>query len=388
MKVESINSYAAVVPTREKYQMARGTHQALRTLIVEIRTDSGVTGVGEAHEGVAGYHYETLSTMKDLVDNYYGPTLVGRDIDDLTSVLQSLDETRAGHPFARAALETAAFDVRGRCQDVSISQMLGGRLREVVGLSVPLGIDKPETMASRAAAFVERGFTTVKVKVGAGGVARDAARVRSVREAVGPEVNIRVDANAAYQLPQALSFARMISDLDIEHLEQPLPGWDLEGMRRLRNAFPIPLMVDESVRTPQDAYTVMVSGAADLMKIKLVKVGGYANALKIIAVAEAAGVPVVIGQGMCSSIEAAAELHLVASQPGTHPVGELAGPTQLAVDLVTSTLSPERGQLAVPTGPGLGVELDRDVLGEHLVNPESGELYGPCLATAALAPRP
>lgn len=367
MRIARIETTPVSIPIHTVYTMARGAHHALRTIVVRLHTDEGIEGIGEAHEGVAGYHYETLDTMREIIERNYAPRLIGVTLDDARQVLADLDTVRSGNPFARSALDIAVHDAYGKAVGASITQMLGGSMRTDIGLSAPIGIGTPEDMAKRATELVKSGYTTVKLKVGTGGVPIDIERVRAAREAIGPDIALRIDANAAYTLGDALRFAAGVLTYDPEHIEQPVPGTDLASLQRLRQSFPIPLMVDESVRTHQDAYQVLSTGAADLLKIKLTKVGGFGNARKIIAVAEAAGASVIIGQGMCSSIEAVAELHMIASHPTVNGVGELAGPSQIVRDLVTEPLSPSQGRVSVPERPGLGLELDGESLEQYAI---------------------
>lgn len=357
MKITRFETYQVSVPSKGDYRMARGTHDSLRSLVVRLHTDGGVVGEGEAHQGVAGYSAETLGTMDAVVREVYGPALIGREIDAVEQITLELTQARRGNLFARCAVEMALFDALARSRKMPIVAMLGGPVRTRLALSASIGIDAPAVMAEKAVAMVGTGYGTLKLKVGTPDLAMDIARVREVRKAVGDAVCIRLDANSGYLPADALSFVRGLDGLGIDYLEQPVASEQWDAMRKLTQLGIVPILADESVHTPEDAYRIIKMGAADAIKIKISKVGGYIAARKIVDIAEASGTKLVIGQGICSSLEAAAEAHLACAYPHVHPVAEMVGPTKLKDDLVEPGLDLSSGYLELPTGPGLGLTL-------------------------------
>jgi muconate cycloisomerase len=362
MKIVKVRTYRVSVPSAGDYKMARGSHTALRSLVVRIHTDSGIVGTGESHQGVEGYSAETVETMDAVVSHVYGPLLVGREVEGLEALSGELVLARMGNRFARCAVEMALFDALARSRRQNICALLGGPARQRLALSGSIGIDEPEVMAEKAAAQVAAGYRTIKVKVGMPDIAKDLARVRAVRQAVGDEVAIRLDANAGYSPTDALTFVRGLADLAIEHLEQPVAAEHLDAMVKLTKLGAVPILADESVHTPEDAYRFIAAGAIDALKIKITKVGGYIAARKIIDIAEAAGIKVVIGQGICSSIEAAAEAQMACAYPHVYPVAEMVGPAKLLGDLVEPGLDLSAGSLDLPKGHGVGVDLSERLL--------------------------
>lgn len=365
MKITRVETFRIGIPSRGDYRMARGTHSGLRSLLVRVHTDSGVVGAGESHQGVAGYSAETVEGMDAVVTHVYGPLLVGRDLDAVEALAAEMTIARRGNLFAKCAVETALFDALGRARKQSIAALLGGPVRRRLELSGSIGIDEPEAMAEKAATLVAAGYRTVKVKVGTPDVAGDLARVREVRRAVGDGVAIRLDANAGYSPTDGLTFARGLGDLAIEHLEQPVAAEHLDAMVKLTRLGIVPILADESVHTPEDAYRFIAAGAADAIKIKISKVGGYIAARKIIDVAEAAGIKLVIGQGICSSIEAAAEAQLACAYPHVCPVAEMVGPAKLLGDLTEPGLDLGSGVLDLPEGAGIGLVLSEKMLRKY-----------------------
>lgn len=368
MKITKIETFQVSVPSKGDYRMARGTHDSLRSLVVRIHTDEGIVGTGEAHQGVAGYSPETTATMDAVVSQVYGPLLTGRELAAPEQISADLGIARRGNLFARCAVEMALFDALGRARGLSVVAMLGGPVRTRLELSGSIGIDEPPAMAEKAATMVTAGYRTIKIKVGTSDLAGDLGRVRAVRKAVGDAVAIRLDANSGYSPADALTFIRGLEDLAIEYVEQPVAAEHIDAMAKLTRLGIVPILADESVHTPEDAYRFISAGAADAIKIKISKVGGYIPARKIIDIAESAGIKLVIGQGICSSLEAAAEAHLACAYPHVHGVAEMVGPTKLKGDLVEPPLDLRSGYLELPKGDGLGVELSARALKQYTIS--------------------
>ena len=370
MKITQVEVFRIKIPSKGDYRMARGVHDAMRSVVVRVHTDTGIVGAGEAHQGVAGYSSETLGTMEAVISEVYGPLLIGRDLESLEGLSAELGFARRGNLFARCAVETALFDALGRARGLSIAALLGGPVRRRLELSGSIGIDEPEVMAEKAATLVAAGYRTIKVKVGTPNIAQELACVRLVRKAVGDTVSIRLDANAGWSYIDALTFIRGLGDLGIEYIEQPVGAEYLNAMVKLRRLAIVPILADESVHTPDDAYRVIAAGAVDAIKIKISKVGGYIPARKIVDICEASGTKLVIGQGICSSLEAAAEAQLACAYPHVCPVAEMVGPTKLKGDLIEPGLDLRSGYLELPDGPGLGVTLSDGALGRYTIEPE------------------
>ncbi|HAA91227.1 MAG: hypothetical protein CMM48_13355 [Rhodospirillaceae bacterium] len=371
MKITAVEAYKVKVPIKGDYRMAKGVHKALDSVFVKILTDEGITGIGDIHQGVAGYTEETVDTIHAVITGAFGPALVGEELDSPERLHRLMTETRMGNPFARSGLEMAIYDALGKQAGVSVAALLGGPARREVKLSGGIGIETPEVAAEKVAAIVEEGYRTIKVKIGTDDIAQDIARVRACRKAVGDDIAIRLDANAGYDAIDALTVVKALGDLGIEHMEQPVAGSDWEGMARLRSLGALPIMADESIVSPSDAYRLVHMGACDVIKIKITKVGGYINARKIIDVCDASGTGLVIGQGLCSSVEAAAEAQVACAFEHVCDVAEMVGPAKLKDDLTPTPISLAGGTLALPDGPGLGVELDDAKLAQYS---EGGEV--------------
>jgi len=371
MKITAVEAVKVRVPIKGDYRMAKGVHTALDSVLVRVVTDEGIVGVGDIHQGVAGYTSETVDTIFGVITGAYGPVLVGQELDSPERLHRLLTEERMGNPFARSGIEMAIFDVLGKQTGVSVAELLGGPVRKSVLLSGGIGIEAPEVAAQKVSDIVEAGYRTIKVKIGTDDVAQDIARVRACRKAVGDDIAIRIDANAGYNMTDALMVIKALGELNIEHVEQPVAGENWEGMARLRALGAVPIMADESIVTPSDAYRLVHMGACDVIKIKITKVGGYINARKIIDVCESSGTELVIGQGLCSSIEASAEAQLACAFSHVCPVAEMVGPAKLRDDLTDTPISLEGGQLSLPEGNGIGIDLSEEKLAMYTVSEET-----------------
>lgn len=388
MTISRVEAYRVWVPGKEQYRMATSAHVGLRTIIVVIYTASGCIGVGESHQAVPSYSAETIDTMKAVIDDVYAPLLIGRELETLEQLAIDMALARRGNLFARCAVETALFDALGKVRRQRVAALLGGPARTRVALSGIVGLDEPHVMAEKAALFVAAGYRTVKAKIGTGHVAKDLARVREIRRAVGEDVAIRLDANAAYSATDALQLVRALGDLAVEHVEQPVPADQLVAMAKLTQLGAVPILADEGVCTPEDAYRLISMRAVDAIKIKLSKVGGYIAARKIIGICEAAGIKLVVGQGICSSVEAGAEVQLACAYPGICPVGEMVGPAKLQDDLADPELNVSKGYVDLPAEAGIGIRLSLERLHRYSLEKPHGSELSPVSCTAQVSTGP
>lgn len=365
MKVRAIDVYPLILPVAEIYGGAAGTLEDCRSLIVRVETDNGIEGWGEATQGRPGNTYE-LRDYGDHVLKYFAPALIGRDIEETGSVMQTLHQIRYGHPLTKAALETALFDALGKWCRVPLYRFLGGPYRREIDLVGGLGLDLgPENIGERAEQLKRDGFRAFKIKIGGKDRKRDMMRVGAVREAIGAEATIRVDGNAAYSFTEARDVLTELSRFHIADAEQPLARGDLKRLAELRRAVGIPIAAQESVSSPEDALAVLEEQAADLLKIKLTHIGGFQRGIQIAAIVGAKDFPVVVGQGSaCTPVLSAAEMHLHASLKNAQSGGEMTGFLRLGEQDIFSPLQVTRGKVSLPSQPGLGIEVNKEKLAQ------------------------
>ncbi len=309
MGIESIEVYLASLRYQEPFRIARGTSIESENIVVKVKTDYGVVGIGEASPSEDVTH-ETQKTVLQSLDEIC-PHLIGMCPLRIEQIIETMDKKVAENPSAKAAIDIALHDVLGKTAKKPLFRLLGG-FRENVLTDITLGIKEPEEMARGAVEAVEKGFKALKVKVGTN-PKEDIKRIRRIREAVGADLTLRIDANQGWTLQEAIKVLDKLEPFDIELAEQPVKAEDIQGLAKLRRHSSIPIMADESVHSPSDALHVIREEAVDLINIKLMKCGGIWNAKKISAIAEAASVPCMIGCMGESSIGITAGVHLAAA---------------------------------------------------------------------------
>ncbi len=336
--------------------------------VVRIETDTGLVGVGEAQADI-GFFGETVEEVGFSVEDYLGPQLVGKDPLEREYLLGLIDYR--GNSCARAGLDMALHDLIGKALGVPLGVLIGGLHKARVAVAIEIAGGPPDEMARECLAFMEKGVRAFKPKIGAD-PDKDADRLRAIREAVGPAVSLRADANQGYNPKEAIRLCRLAESagVGLELLEQPVPAWDLDGMAFVRRAVDTPIEADESCYSARDAMQIVRHEAADVLNIKLGKAGGLYGAKKIAAIAEAAGLRCVLGTAFGLGLEVAAKLQLASS---TMAVVDAVEFTELG--LHANLLAPPHdkllslpvtdGSLPVPDGPGLGVLLDEEVLAQY-----------------------
>ena len=368
MKISAITTYPLILPISEIYGGAAGFLEDCRTLIIRAETDNGIEGWGEATQGRPGNTYETLETMDIMVRKYFAPALVGMNLEDTGAVITKLQSTRYGHPITKAGIEIALYDALAKFYNVPVYRLLGGPYRKEIELVGGLGMDLTgETIGAKARQLKEAGFRAFKLKIGDKDMAKDIARVRAVREAVGDDASIRVDGNASYSFVDAREILKALSQFRLADAEQPLARGDLKSLAELRRAVGVPIAAQESVSSAEDALAVLEAGSADLLKIKLTHIGGFQRALQVAAVVGAKSLPVVVGQGSaCTPLLSAAEMHLHAALPNAQPAGEMTGFLRLGSQDIFSGIEVTCGKAILTDAAGLGIEVNQKRLA-HMV---------------------
>jgi L-alanine-DL-glutamate epimerase-like enolase superfamily enzyme len=221
-------------------------------------------------------------------------------------------------------------------------------------------------MADNALRVLKEGINVIKIK-GSDDMKLDVERIKTVRAAVGDEVELRLDPNAAWDTIGSIRVMKAVEDCHLQLLEQPIPNWDLKGMAHIRNNIGVPLMADESLWTPQDAVRIYEYGAADLLNLKIAKTCGLYQGKKVEATAEALGLPCIAGTELEPGISSVAKVHLAASMR-IHPIAsEFTELTQVDGTILKQPLAVVDGCLEIPQGPGFGVEIDEDALEEYRI---------------------
>ncbi len=337
-----------------------GGHRKGNYVLVRITDDQGRVGLGEASV-TSVWSGETQAGTIALIENELGPLVTGADPFDLEWISRRMDRVVFGNSFAKGAIEMALLDLQGQALGVPVYKLLGGKdaTAEGIRLKFVVGAVEPKVAAERAWTMVEGGWQAIKVKVGRHEHPQeDVERLRAVREAVGPNTWLSVDANGGYTVEQAVWAAARLEKLDVALFEQPTRRGDHRAMAEVRRRSGIPIMADESVFTPLDALEVIRHDAADVLSLYPGKHGGIRATQQIAKLAEAAGIPCTIGSNLEREVATAAMAHVTVCtaniQCERFP-GDLIGPVYYEESLSREPLRYRADRLWVPDGPGLGV---------------------------------
>jgi L-alanine-DL-glutamate epimerase-like enolase superfamily enzyme len=307
--IKQVEVYQATLAYKEPFTIAPSISTESQNVVVKIVTDYSVVGWGESSPSrrVTGESKETVIRSIDRIV----PKLIGTCPLRIEQTVEVMDSLVKENPAAKAAIDMALHDILGKTGSKPLFMLLGGYRTEVL-TDITLSIKLPRKMAEDAVKAVQKGFKALKVKVGAN-PKEDVERVRLIREAVGSEVQIRIDANEGWTPKQATEVLNKMDEFDVQFVEQPVPADNPKSLKEVRKNSPIPVMADESVHSPEDALRLIQAEAVDLINIKLMKSGGILKGRKIAEVAEAAGVPCMIGCMGESEIGIAAGAHLAAA---------------------------------------------------------------------------
>ena len=280
---------------------------------------------------------------------------MGEDPRNINKILTIIDSNLARITCAKEGVDLALHDLAGKILNVPVYTLLGGKFREMIPIASEIGIDTPESMVENALEILNLGIKVIKIK-GSANHSLDVERITAVRHAVGPDVELRLDPNAAWDVHSTIKTMKL--------LEQPVPAWDLKGMSHIRNNIGIPLMADESIWTPQDVIKIFDYGAADLLNIKIAKSCGLHLGKKIEYVAESLGLPCIAGTEIEPGFSLVAKLHFAASMK-IHPLAsEFTELSLLKKNILKQNIEIDNGCVKVPDKPGFGVELNEDILNE------------------------
>lgn len=338
-----------------------GEHLRGQYVLVRVTDDRGRVGLGEASV-TSVWSGETQPGTIALIRDVLAPLLIGADPFDTEWIGRRMDRAAFANSFAKAALEMALLDLQGQTLGVPVYKLLGGRDPEAGGIRLKfvVGAVEPVLAAERARRMVERGWTAIKVKVARGThPSEDVERLRAVRDAIGPDVMLLVDANGGYTVEQAVWAAARFEKLEVALFEQPTRRGDHVAMAAVQKRSGIPIMADESVFTPQDALEVIRHDAADVLSLYPGKHGGIRATQAIAKIAESAGVVCTIGSNLEREVATAAMAHVTVCTANLrcdrYP-GDLIGPLYYEQPL-GQPLRYEADRLWVPDGPGLGITL-------------------------------
>ncbi len=352
MKITQIQAWPVTMRLAEPYTIAYETIDQVSNVFLRLETNEAVIGYGCAAPDleVTG---ETPNSVLRAFEDVVAPIIRGSDPLRFTMLLERVKPLLKGRHSALAALDMALFDILGKKSNLPLWRLLGG-FRDRMKTSVTIGILPEKETIERAREWVLDGFKCLKLKGGID-VDSDIERVIKVREAVGKGVELRFDANQGFSVEEAVRFVQETQKVDLELIEQPTPKGEPDLLSRVTRRVPIPVMADESLMTLRDAFRIARRGLADMVNVKLMKVGGISEALQINGVARSAGLEVMVGCMDEAALAIAAGLHFALARPNV-AYADLDGHLGLVGDPSDGAVILRKGILFPTTRPGLGFD--------------------------------
>ncbi|MET0329513.1 MAG: dipeptide epimerase [Luteimonas sp.] len=360
MKITDIRLGMLRVPLKTPFKTALRTVENVEDIVVSIHTDSGHTGYGEAAP-TAVITGDTHGAIVSAISTVIAPRLIGREIADLNALTRLVQTALERNTSAKAAVEIALYDLFAQLHGAPLYRILGGG-DPVISTDITISVDYIDKMVADAISAVERGYGSLKIKIGKD-MGVDIERVKAIHAAVAGRALLRLDANQGWTAKQAVFAMHALEDagVHLELLEQPVKAHDLAGLKYVTDRVHVPVMADESVFGPVELIELIRMRAADIVNIKLMKTGGLSNAIKLADIAGLHGVDCMIGCMIESSISVAAAAHLAVAKADVITKIDLDGPSLCAWNPVEGGVSFDEAEISIGDAPGLGILGVRDL---------------------------
>jgi L-alanine-DL-glutamate epimerase-like enolase superfamily enzyme len=381
VKITKIECIPVTLKLKKPVLMSGGALTGSICILLKIHTDEGITGIADSGGTSEWYSGETQESIMALMKNYYGPkALLGEDPFNIEKIMAKLDKIAKNNNQSKAVVDYALHDIMGKKLGVPVYKLLGGKSIEKIRMGYVMSTGTPTETRAEAIRLHKAGFKVVKIKVGFHPDEEDIDNVRIIHEAVGATADIMIDANGGWNYFQALRNLKAMEPYNVTLAEQPVPWWDVDGLARLRRKVNIPIFADESATELKQLMEIVQKDAADGLFIKVAKAGGLLKAKKWTSIARAANLAVMCGCMVGSGFEAAAQAHfLIADEWMSRLEQENIGPLHLydltdtvSVDIKNDLAKKlpryENGFMWAPEGPGLGMELNEDIV-PSLISP-------------------
>lgn len=381
--IRSVETLVVALPTRREHKWTGLTESIGRYALVRMTDDAGNVGWGEAPAlkdwgGEYGRYFgESTATVRLLVERYLGPAVIGLPVGNFGLLHQRMDAVVKGYPYAKAAMDIAAYDLAGRAHGIPVADLLGGAVRDTIPITHSIGLMAVEDGEREAGKVASEGIKTIKIKVGVE-PARDVEIVKRIRAAVGPDVSLCVDANEGYKTPgEAIKTIRKMEAFDIIYAEQPVAG--IARVAEVARAIDTPVMADESAWNSHDVIEIIEKRAAQIVSIYTTKPGGLYRAMEVAAVARAAGIicnvngSAELGIGNLANLAVAAAAPAVTlscvlpvSTPASAQSGQIGG-IFYKDDIIAAPMEFRDGGVRLPAGAGLGIDVDSAKIQQYRV---------------------
>ena len=353
MKITKITGHHVRIPLVYPAKWSGGIRRAAPAYILEIHTDEGIVGLGEC----VG---PTIPTVATMVNEEFSQFLIGQDPLRTELLMRRMEEfarhwLQLGY-FALSGIEMALLDIKGKWLNTPVYQLLGGACKKEIPYAGYLFIDEPEINAKRALEYKNRGYKEIKIKVGRD-LGQDDQTLAAMRDKIGYDIKIRIDANMIWNVPTAIKWIKTLQKYQIQYVEQPIPDYDLDGLAAVRRAVDVPIATDESCSSVERVLEMIKRESCDVFVVYVSEAGGLTRARTIADIADAKGKWCVMGTWAETGVATIAGAHAIASTTNFAYSNDSHYMLQ-SDDIITKPLKIVNGAIALPQGPGLGVELD------------------------------
>lgn len=357
--IEKISIYKLSIPLKQPFVISLGPQYDADNIIILIKTKEGFTGWGECspYMSINGESMETCF----IVGQYLAKVLKGRNALDIEDCTKAMNRIITRNENIKSAFDMALYDIAAQHAQLPLYKFLGGRKNKIISTDMTVGLGSPEKMAGEALEYKEAGFPSIKVKLGTT-VEEDVTRIKMIREVIGSELPLRIDANQGWDVDTAIAVLNALAPYTIEHCEEPIAKWNYMQLPYVRKNSPIKIMADESCFDQHDAERLAQLNAVDYFNIKLGKSGGIFNALKIVETAKTNHIQLQVGCFMESRLAITALVHFAYSSDLIVHY-DLDTPLLLNEDpVIGGMLFKENGVVEIDESLGIGAKIDEEVL--------------------------
>lgn len=355
MKITDIKLAKLRVPLKTPFKTALRTVESIEDIVVMVHTDTGHVGYGEA-PATAVITGDTHGSIIEAIDRIIKPKIIGQDVSELNHIVGLIQNGIIRNYSAKAAVEMAVYDLWGQLYDAPLYKMLGGGV-PTISTDITISVDYIDKMVADSLEAIDRGFETLKIKVGKD-IGVDIERVKAIYAAVEGKALLRLDANQGWTPKEAVYALNKLEDAGVrlELVEQPVKARDIDGMKFITERVNTPVMADESSFGPREVIELIKMRAADIINIKLMKTGGISNAIKIADICSVYDMQCMIGCMLESSISVSAAVHLAVAKSNVITKIDLDGPSLCAFDPVEGSVKFKESEISISDAPGLGVQ--------------------------------
>ena len=386
-KIVKVECFPVSTPLKKPVIMPNTRITSIDSVVLKLTAEDGTVGISDSGDTSSWYRGELQESIIAMIANVIAPRiLIGEDPRNIEKIVAKMDLLVRDNNQAKATVDFALHDLKGKLLGVPVYELLGGRTAEAARQGWVLSAGKPEDVAAEAKRAKDIGFALFKMKIGYGTIQDDIDMVHAVRATVGPDAYLTIDANGFWSYEKALHIIRKIDSAGLDLIEQPLAHWDIEGMARLRAAVKTPIYADESAQELHNLKEIIDRRAADGLFIKLQKAGGLVKAQRWLTLARLANLPVHCGCMIGSGLEHSPAAHLwVANEWATQGLNESIGPLMIHGTMESKHIAPgtdialnipkfEAGLCYPNEGPGLGIDLNEAFLVTNKTEGKTGRV--------------